>query len=315
MKYKKIIASFVTIAICLTMIGFVYREYKKPTTRNLVFGVSYMTMNNPFYEVINNEMRKVIEQNGDVLITLDPALHVDKQKEQIQYFIDAKVDGIFINPVDADSIDEELLAASKAGIAIVAVDAPLLNEDVVDVTVVSDNYDAGVQCAKDMMSKMEHANIILLKHTAARSAKDRIDGFLATIEGHENYKVINERECEGQLERTMPMMDEMLKETPDVQVVMALNDPSALGAIAALESNQRSDVKVYGVDGTPDVKSLLMSNEMVLGTVAQSPITLGKAAAEQMYNCLQQKQEKLIVVPVTLITKDNIHNFDEKGWQ
>lgn len=44
-------------------------------------------------------------------------------------------------------------------------------------TIVSDNYDAGVQCAKDMMERLDSANIVLLKHTTAKSAKERIEGF------------------------------------------------------------------------------------------------------------------------------------------
>ena len=46
----------------------------------------------------------------------------------------------------------------------------------------------------------------------------------------------------------MPVMQRILKETPEVDVVMALNDPSALGALAALESMGYEDVTVYGVE-------------------------------------------------------------------
>lgn len=49
-----------------------------------------MTMNNPFYKIINNEILKVVEKNNDTLITLDPELDVDKQNEQIYKFIDQK---------------------------------------------------------------------------------------------------------------------------------------------------------------------------------------------------------------------------------
>ena len=57
------------------------------------------------YEIINNELKKNIEKNGDRLITLDPQLDIDKQNEQIYSFIEQKVDGIFINPIDAKKIE------------------------------------------------------------------------------------------------------------------------------------------------------------------------------------------------------------------
>ena len=62
-------------------------------------------------------------------------------------------------------------------------------------------------------------------------------------------------ECEGQLELAMPLMQKIIKKHRDIDVVMALNDPSALGALAALENNGMKNVKVYGVDGTPDAVS------------------------------------------------------------
>ncbi|MDT2753988.1 sugar ABC transporter substrate-binding protein [Enterococcus pseudoavium] len=303
------------ILIFISVIGIYSLGYKNPSRQNRVFGVSFMTMNNPFYEVINNELWKVIENSGDALITLDPVLDIKKQNEQIQYFIDKKVDGIFINPIDSEAVKPALEKAKKAGIPIIAVDAPVKNSELVNVTVVSDNYDAGVQCAKDMMARFEQAKIILLKHTATKSAKDRIDGFLATIKGHEQYQVVNQGECQGQLEKAMPLMEEMLKKTPDVDVVMALNDPSALGAIAALEEVERPEVKVYGVDGTPELKSLITSSSNVVGTVAQSPISMGRIAADEMYQLLKGNGRSEVVVKVKLITSKNVEDYDGNGWQ
>ncbi|UBS48300.1 sugar ABC transporter substrate-binding protein [Megamonas funiformis] len=275
-----------------------------------------MTMNNPFYKIINNEILKVVEKNNDTLITLDPELDVDKQNEQIYKFIDQKVDGIFINPIDFEQIEPALQAAKRANIPVIIIDAPVSDESLVNCTIVSDNYDAGVQCAKDMMERLDSANIVLLKHTTAKSAKERIEGFLSVIDNNEKYKVINEAECDGQLEIAMPKMQEIIEETPDIDVVMALNDPSALGALAALEKNNKNDVMVYGIDGTPEIKALIGRNQMIVGTIAQSPIKMGQIAVENMYNILNGKKiEKNIIIPISLINKENLFKYDEDRWQ
>lgn len=293
-----------------------YNIYTAPVAKHKVFGVSYMTMNNPFYKIINNEILKVVEKNNDTLITLDPELDVDKQNEQIYKFIDQKVDGIFINPIDFEQIEPALQAAKRANIPVIIIDAPVSDESLVNCTIVSDNYDAGVQCAKDMMEKLDSANIVLLKHTTAKSAKERIEGFLSVIDNNEKYKVINEAECDGQLEIAMPKMQEIIEETPDIDVVMALNDPSALGALAALEKNNKNDVMVYGIDGTPEIKALIGRNQMIVGTVAQSPIKMGQIAVENMYNILNGKKiEKNIIIPISLINKENLFKYDEDRWQ
>lgn len=311
-----IITYIIIFFMVLIIFTVTYNIYTAPVAKHKVFGVSYMTMNNPFYKIINNEILKVVEKNNDTLITLDPELDVDKQNEQIYKFIDQKVDGIFINPIDFEQIEPALQAAKRANIPVIIIDAPVSDESLVNCTIVSDNYDAGVQCAKDMMERLDSANIVLLKHTTAKSAKERIEGFLSVIDNNEKYKVINEAECDGQLEIAMPKMQEIIEETPDIDVVMALNDPSALGALAALEKNNKNDVMVYGIDGTPEIKALIGRNQMIVGTVAQSPIKMGQIAVENMYNILNGKKiEKNIIIPISLINKENLFKYDEDRWQ
>lgn len=306
----------IIITINIALICFIYTEYILAEKEHKVFGVTYMTMNNPFYKIINNEILKVIEKHNDMLITLDPELDIEKQNEQIYALVEQNVDGIFVNPIDFQKISPALEYAKEKGIPVIIVDSQVQNKELVDCTVVSDNYNAGVQCAKDMMARRNSANIFLLKHTTAQSAKDRIDGFVDMIKNNDNYKIINESECEGQLEKAMPAVQRMLEETPQVNVIMALNDPSALGAIAALEFSQRDDVLVYGVDGTPDMKSLFRYNSLAAGTVAQSPISIGNIAGNKMYEILAGKNvEKDVIVPVFFINKDNFNKYDEKGWQ
>ena len=315
-RFYKNMTYIIIFFMVLIIFTVTYNIYTAPIAKHKVFGVSYMTMNNPFYKIINNEILKVVEKNNDTLITLDPELDVDKQNEQIYKFIDQKVDGIFINPIDFEQIEPALQAAKRANIPVIIIDAPVSDESLVNCTIVSDNYDAGVQCAKDMMERLDSANIVLLKHTTAKSAKERIEGFLSVIDNNKKYKVINEVECDGQLEIAMPKMQEIIAETPDIDVVMALNDPSALGALAALEKNNKNDVMVYGIDGTPEIKALIGRNQMIVGTVAQSPIKMGQIAVENMYNILNGKKiEKNIIIPISLINKENLFKYDEDRWQ
>lgn len=301
--------------VIAVLLGTIYSSYLMPQKTHLVFGATYMTMNNPFYEVINNELKKEIEKRGDELIVRNPELDIDKQNEQIEEFISKKVDGIFVNPIDSSKLTS-LESAREVGIPIIAIDASVENKDLIDCVIESDNYDAGVLCAQNMMKRMQSANIVLLKHSTVESALSRIQGFVDTIKNYPQYKIIDSAECEGQLERAMPLMESMLKKNSDIDVVMALNDPSALGALAAIESMKRTNILVYGVDGTPDLKSLIKQSSLIAGTAAQFPLKFGKLAAKNMYYIIQGKEvSRIIEVPVSLITKDNIDSYNLKGWQ
>lgn len=280
------------------------------------FGVTYMTMNNPFYPVLHNELIKSVEGNGDTLILRDPLLDDQKQIEQVEEFIERKVDGIFINPVNSQTIVPVLKKAADQGIPVIVVDCPVDESAGAITQIYSDNYNAGVLCAQDLVENHKGGNILLLKHSDAVSASQRIAGFTDTIKAHPEFAIVNERECYGQTEQAMPVVLDMLEETPDADFIMCLNDPSAIGAVAALEYLEREDIKVYGVDGMPEFKSLLASASSAEGTAVQSPYTMARQSAKSMYDYFEGKRvEKEIIIPVEFLNRRNADKNDLRSWQ
>ena len=191
------------------------------------------------------------------------------------------------------------------------------NQSLVDGIVVSDNYKAGAQCAKDLMKRKKKGKILFLVQSENKSAIDRIKGFKETLEkAGWNYENIGDIECKGQLEVSQPLVENVLTKTKDIDVVVALNDPSAMGAMAALDAEHMlSDVLVYGADGSPEAKTMIYKNRMT-ATAAQSPRITGKKTVEMLYKILAGKPvESQYIVPVRLITRDNVEDYSLSGWQ
>lgn len=307
----------VLTVLTILIASIIYDLYCQPQIlSHQVFGVSCMTLNNPFYEVINNELRKTVESRGDQLLILDPMLDAAKQEEQVDRLIGQHVDGIFLNPVSSTALKGCLERAGKAGIPIVVIDSPMIPDHGVSTTVVSDNWTAGQLCAQNMMETMDSARILLLEHAQAQSAVERIDGFLSAIEGKPQYQVVARKECSGQLEQAMPVTVEVLEADPDIDVIMALNDPSALGAWAAADLLGNTRVRIYGVDGTPDFKKKLLASAQLQATVAQSPYTIASLAASGMYDLLEGKSvPREQIVPVELLDRQNLDPVQTGGWQ
>lgn len=279
-------------------------------------GAVYMTLNNPFYKIIDEEMRAQIENNGDVLISRNPSLDPDLQNEEIQDLINEGVKLIFVNPVDWRRITPALEAAKNNKIPVIAIDTNVADEGLVACTIVSDNYLAGVQCAEHLLSTMPNGgNIALLTHSQAQSAVQRMDGFRSTIDANEHFRIVAEADCQGQLELAMPATMEMLERHPEINIIMALNDPAALGAMAALTNAGRlKDVKVYGVDGSPEAKEMIKNN-MMTATAAQLPRKIAMLAVDQAYRILNGNNiENTIKLPTILLTHDNIAQFKEVGY-
>lgn len=298
---------------------FVYFKGVLPVEKQVKIGATYMTMNNDFYKTLNAELEKKTNQQGSRLYVRDPELDEGKQSQQIDFFVREKVDVIVINPVKSNSpsIISSLQKAKKSGIKIIVVDAPISQDVKVDTTIVSDNYQAGVLIAQDMMKRLPSANILLLEHRNAVSAMDRIQGFIDTIEKQPSYKIISQKETLGQTEESMPQVKSALDEGLDFNVVMALNDRAAIGALAAIK-NQGLDKKIsiYGVDGSPDIKNFLATTSDIEGTVAQSPIQMGRKVA-QVIELMQEGKsyDSQYLIPVHLVNRDNISQYTVTGWQ
>ena len=281
-------------------------------------GVTYMTMNNEFYKSIHSEISRIADEKGALVYVRDPELDEERQCQQIDDFCAQKVNVIVINPVKGDSqlILRALEKARKQGIKIIAVDTQLKNFKP-DASIVSDNYQAGVLIAKELMKRSSSARILLLEHKGTISADTRIQGFKDTIEGHESYQIVSELETKGQTEIAMPTVRNFLQLEFEIDTLVALNDRSAIGALAAIKEKGISyPIAIYGIDGSPDMKSLLHSTDDVVGTVAQSPLQMGDRVMEVIQDIVDGKSySEEVIIPVQMMTKENIDRFDVNGWQ
>jgi len=286
------------------------------TENQRVFGATYMTMNNPYFKVLDTQLRAHIELHGDILITRDGAMDQERQNQEIQELVDAGVCAIFMTPVEWDTSKGGVQIAAAAGVPVIVVDAPIQDSGLAACSVLSDNYQAGVLCAQHLLSVRDSAKILLLEHITARSGADRIQGFKDTIAGHEGFEILGSGESDGQIENAMPVMEQLLKQYPDADVLMALNDPSAFGGLAAIQGADLSDrFLVYSVDGSPEGKAMV-SNGFLTATCAQFPSKVAEEAVHQAYAAINGGCEyKEVIVPVELLTEENVNQYGIDGWQ
>ena len=232
-----------------------------------LIGASYMTMNNEFYEILNEQISHRVEAEGDRLILRNPALSVSRQVEQIGKMLDEGISVLILTPVDSDGLTDILKRARQQGVKVIVVDSNVSDEQLVDCTIVSDNYKAGCLLGDYLLQNKENSKVVILTHEAATSGRERVKGFLDTIKGHEGIEVVEEVPCEGQLEIAMPQMEKLIDQGTEFDSVFCLNDPSSLGAAAALETRGLLDkVDIYGIDASPDAKQLIYEGKMIMST-------------------------------------------------
>ena len=275
-----------------------------------LFGVTFQTMNNPFFVDLNEGIRQVVAAHGDRLVTLDAQWNSLKQRNDISDLIMQKAAGIFINPVNWEGIKGSLLQAKSKAIPCVIVDAPVQDADLVLCQVASDNVEAGRLAARALAEVCRPARIVILHVHTNKACIDRVTGFTEELVKYADMKILDIQEGKGTTEGSRPVMRDMLGRFPDLNAAFPINDPSALGAISALESaGKLNDVAVVTVDGSKEGIAAIKSGKL-LSSSAQFPKEIGRVAAEKMYAHLENKPvAKDIKIPVELITKENADAF------
>lgn len=283
------------------------------------FGFSAIDMENPYFITLESAIREVIEDNEDKLVTKDPASDPELQSQQIDEMIAEGIDAIFLCPVDWEAITPSLERLQEAGIKIINVDTQVKEMDYVDAYIGSDNEEAGYICGEDLIERCPNGGTVaILECPTQNSINDRITGFEEAIAKAEiGFEVIAREDTNGEFEKALDAAKKIFQEHPDVTAVMCGNDQLAVAAKTAANLAELDQVIIYGVDGSPDIKKELKKpGNQIAGTAAQSPINMGKTAADIGIRLLDGKEvEKETYEDVFMIDQDNVDMYGVDGWQ
>lgn len=285
-------------------------------------GYAPATLNNAFWLAVKDGVEKAIEEKGIEVELVDIDANGDQSimNDGIANLLSSGVDAILCAPADSNAVGSALEQCQQAGVPVINFDTPVPDAEMVETIIASDNYNAGYVVGKDAAEKMDDGARILVLHSPRASAcVQRYEGFVAALEeSGKEYTEVNNLDGQGATEVSMTLTADALVADPDLQVIFAVNDPSAMGAINAIQQatvELTNDIMVYGVDGNPDAKKLIESGEME-GTGSQSPETLGYDSMMAAFDVLEGKEiDKEIVVDTFLITAENVAEFGTDGWQ
>lgn len=290
---------------------------KKDSSKHYKFGYTCMDGTNPFFVTIEKTMREMVEAQGDELISVDPANDVTLQITQVEDLVSQSIDAMFMNPAEAEGILPALDQLRDADVPVVGFDTEVADMSYLVSYTGSDNYNAGYVCGEDLVKKCpEGGDIIVLDSPTMNSVTDRTNGFLDAIKNHD-FNIVAQQDAKGNLEVSMGITEDLLQAHGDVVAIFGGNDPTALGALAAANAAGLKDCRIYGVDGSPDIKAEMASGESLIeGSGAQSPVKIAQSAVNIMYSYLNGDEvADRYPVETFLITSENVKDYGTDGWQ
>jgi ribose transport system substrate-binding protein len=266
-------------------------EQKKETPARGTIAVSVLTLSNPFFKVIGDTITEEANKHGYDVIVVSGDFDVARQQNQVKDFIVKKVSAIVLCPCDSKAIGPAIQEANAAGIPVFTADIACLAPGAKVVShIATDNYGGGKKAAEAMKQALgaSGGKVVILDFKQAESCLERVKGFKEVIADHNKDRdsgridIVAELPGDGQKDKGYKAAEDALQTYPDLAGIFAINDPSALGARAALEkANRAEQIKIVGFDGQPDGKQAIREGK-IFDDPVQFPEEIGRKTVQSI---------------------------------
>lgn len=272
--------------------------------------VSLLTLTNPFFRDLGDAMKAEAAGHGFEVSVVAGEFDAARQRDQVADFIVKRAAAIVLSPCDSKAVGTSIAAANKAGIPVFTVDIAALGGGKVVSHVATDNLGGGRLAAQAMIEALQgRGKVAILDHPVIESVMLRTQGFDEELarqkkENGIDIQVVARLPGGGAKDKSFKAAEDLLQAHADLDGIFAINDPSALGAIAALEKAGRlSRVKVVGFDGMPEGK-MAIRNGQIYADPIQFPDRIGRTAVQQIRKYLDGEDvPPQVLIPTALYRK------------
>lgn len=277
-----------------------------PAGGRIVVGVSLLTRTHPFYQELEAGLEAAAAEHGYELLISAGEFDVARQKDQIMDFIVKEVGAIIVCPCDSKSIGTSIAKANEAGIPVFTADIACLAEGAEVVChVASDNVDGGRLAARAMIEAIGGpGKVAIIDHPEVESVIQRVRGFEEEIAKAEGIEVVTKLSGGGVQDKAYRVAEDILQAHPDLAGIFGINDDSALGALAAVETaGKEGKVVIVGFDAVPEARKAIAAGKIYADTI-QRPRRIGTKTVEAIARYMAGEEvPPRVLVPCELFTR------------
>lgn len=222
------------------------------------------SLDNPFFgqEAIGAEERA--RELGYETLKFSHGDDAYKQSELMDNAIARNAAAVILDNAGADASVAAVLRARNAGVPVLLIDREISSRGAAAVQLVSNNYQGATLGAQAFVEALgEKGNYLeLVGRESDTNAKIRSRGYHDVLDQYPDLKMVSRQSANWDQAQAFSVTQSVLQAHPEITGVIAGNDTMALGAIAALESAGRHDVKVVGFDGSNDARDAILAGKM-----------------------------------------------------
>ena len=249
----------------------------------MTVGVSWSNFQEERWKTDEAAIKGALDAAGATYVSADAQSSASKQLSDVESLIAQGVDALIILAQDASAIGPAVQAAADEGIPVIAYDR--LIEDDRAYYLTFDNVEVGRMQARAVLEAQPEGNYVMIKGSPTDPNADFLPGgqqeVLQEAIDAGKITIVGEAYTDGWLPANAQRNMEQILTAQDnnVDAVVASNDGTAGGVVAALEAQGMAGIPVSGQDG--DHAAL---NRVAKGTqtvsVWKDARDLGRAAGE-----------------------------------
>ena len=313
---KKIIALILTVCMLLSACGGKESEEVvkgKEDEDKIEIGMSFDSFVIERWQRDRDVFVSTAKELGATVNVQNANGDVEKQKEQIEYFVKKGVDVIVIVCIDSASLKESVEKARNAGIKIIAYDR-LVTDSNADLYITFDNEMVGTLMATALAENgAADQKVLMLGGSPTDNNVPLVENGFTTVCEVNNMEIVDTIHCDGwRAELAADYIYTHEDVVSEVSAIMCGNDNLAGQVIRALsEKRLAGDVLVVGQDADLEACQRIVEGTQTM-TVYKPVEKLAKRAAECAI--LLAKGEKIAGDDVTTIN-DGTYNISYIGLQ
>ncbi|HLW65158.1 MAG TPA: substrate-binding domain-containing protein [Gemmataceae bacterium] len=287
-------------------------DARPPVEHRGTIGVSLLTLENPFFKVIGENIKAEAAKHGYETVVVSADRDPAKQANQIKDFIVRKCSAIVLSPAESRAVVPVIKEANEAGIPVFTVDIPCKEEGVnIVCQIATDNEGGGREAGKAMIEALDESGgkVAIIHFPQAESCRLRVKGFKEVINNHNakargKIEIVQELDGGGLKPEGQKAAQDAIQTHGDLRGIFAINDPSALGARVAVEQAKKTDqIVIIGFDGQPEGKQAIKEGKIYADPI-QFPDKMGVEIAHAIVDHSKGKDVKPeILIPTKLYRK------------
>lgn len=288
-----------------------------PTSRYKVALIAKSTGMEFWNAVFTGAQAAATEYNIELTVTAPD--DEEDYKTQNTLIEDAVADGakaIIFSAIDYEANAAAIDAAAQAGVLIINIDSQVNSENV-SAYIGVDNYGAGrmaAQSALDGVSGQLRVGLVNYEVNGA-NGRDRAAGACDAFEQSGRAEVIATVQTHPNSEDARRDALQMLRDHPEINVLIALNEPSSVGTARAVHQMQRADdLWLVAFDSNLETVDALQ-NGAVDALVVQNSYSMGYFGVQSAYRLLAGQGSSVDtdnVASAAVITRDNMFAMDNQ---